>query len=247
MLQYGNDKDLQLLSNYNSSSGIAIEKAESVSDLGVCMIKMAQDGTFSSHIDDICNSARKTVSWICRTFRSRSVITMCTTWKSLVLPKLEYCSQLWCPIAKSDIQKLELVQRNFVRKIKFNSHLNYWELLKCLKLYSLQRRRERYRIIYTWKIIEHLVPNISHDERRKINVQFTTRFGRKCVVPAFTRRVSSNYEASLAVRGPQLFNVMPQHIRDLTNCSVDTFKAKLDKFLCTITDQPVIPGYIGGY
>ena len=48
------------------------------------------------------------------------------------------------------------------------------------------------------------------------------------------------------MRGPQLFNVMPQHIQDLTNCSVDTFKAKLDKFLCTITDQPVIPGYIGG-
>ena len=65
-------------------------------------------------------------------------------------------------------------------------------------------------------------------------------------VPVVTRRVSSNYEASLAVCGPQLFNVMPQYIRDLTNCTVETFKANLDKFLCTVTDQPVIPGYIGG-
>ena len=207
---------------------------------------MSQDGAFKNHIDNICNSARRTISWICRTFKSRSIITMCTTWKSLVLPKLEYCSQLWSPTSKSDIQKIELLQRNFVRKIKLNSHLNYWEILEFLNLYSLQRRRERYQIIYTWKVIERLVPNISYEARRNINVQFTSRFGRKCVVPAFTRRVSSSYEASLAVRGPQLFNVMPQHIRDLTNCSVDTFKANLDSFLCTIADHPVIPGYIGG-
>ena len=245
LLQYGNDRDLQILSKYKTSSGIDIDKSEFVSDLGVCM---SRDANFKNHIDNICISARKTVSWICRTFKSRSVNTMCTAWKSLVLPKLEYCSQLWCPIAKTDIQKLELVQRNFVRKINFNSQVDYWERLRILKLYSLQRRRERYRIIYTWKIIEHLVPNISHEENRKISVHFTSRYGRKCNIPTFNgvSRYSTIYEGSLAVCGPKLFNVMPQHIRDLTNCSVDTFKANLDKFLCTIVDQPVLTGYIGG-
>ena len=245
LLQYGNDKDLQLLSKYKSSSGIDIDKSEFVSDLGVCM---SQDGHFKIHIDDICISARKTVSWICRTFKSRSVATMSTAWKSLVLPKLEYCSQLWCPIAKGDIQKLELIQRNFVRKINFNSHFDYWEILSILNMYSLQRRRERYRIIYTWKIIEHLVPNVSHEEHRKVRAQFTSRFGRKCILPTYNgaSRYSTIYEGLLAVCGPKLFNVMPQHIRDLTICSVDTFKANLDKFLCTVVDQPVIPGYVGG-
>ena len=135
-----------------------------------------------------------------------------------------------------------------MRKIKLDSHLNYWEILDFLNMYSLERRRERYRIIYTWKIIEHLVPNISNDEHRQITVQYTARFGRKCIIPAFNRvsRVSNTYEGSMAVCGPKLFNVMPQHIRDLTNCTVDTFKANLDRFLCTVADQPVIPGYIGG-
>ena len=51
----------------------------------------------------------------------------------------------------------------------------------------------------------------------------------------------------MAVHGPKLFNsTMQQHIRNLSCCSVDTFKYNLDKFLCTIPDQPVIPGYTMG-
>ena len=50
----------------------------------------------------------------------------------------------------------------------------------------------------------------------------------------------------MAVRGPKLFNVMPQAIRDLTGCTIETFKAKLDKFLWTVADNPLIPGYRGG-
>ena len=40
--------------------------------------------------------------------------------------------------------------------------LDYSERLVFLKLHSLQRRRERYCIIYVWKIIEGLVPNFSN-------------------------------------------------------------------------------------
>ena len=47
-----------------------------------------------------------------------------------------------------------------------------------LTLYSLQRRRERYRIIYIWKIIEGLAPNISN----LITSTFSGRRGRSCVI-----------------------------------------------------------------
>ena len=38
---------------------------------------------------------------------------------------------------------------------------SYSDRLSLLRLYSLQRRRERYCIIYVWKRIEDLVPNLS--------------------------------------------------------------------------------------
>ena len=39
---------------------------------------------------------------------------------------------------------------------------SYIDRLSLLRLYSLQRRRERYYKIYVWKIIEGLVPNFSN-------------------------------------------------------------------------------------
>ena len=39
---------------------------------------------------------------------------------------------------------------------------------------------------------------------------------------------------------------MPINVRNLTNCSVETFKNALDNFLSSVNDQPLLPGYIGG-
>ena len=37
---------------------------------------------------------------------------------------------------------------------------NYWERLKVFKLYSIQRRNERYKILYIWKSLNGLVPTL---------------------------------------------------------------------------------------
>ena len=69
-------------------------------------------------------------------------------WKSLVRPKLEYCCQLWCPTQTGDIQRLEQVQRSFIRKIAGVQQLSYWKQLQKLSLFSLERRRERYITVF---------------------------------------------------------------------------------------------------
>ena len=55
---------------------------------------------------------------------------------------------------------VEKVQRSFTRFISGMAGLSYTERLAVLKLYSLQRGRERYIVIYVWKILEGLVPNL---------------------------------------------------------------------------------------
>ena len=73
---------------------------------------------------------------------------MLTLMKSLVIPLLEYCCQLWNKFKAKDIQDIEAIERTFTYKITEVQYLNYWERLHELKLYSLQRRRERYIIIH---------------------------------------------------------------------------------------------------
>jgi len=89
---------------------------------------------------------------------------MLTLWKSLVIPHLDYCLQLWSPSKRFLMQDLEGLQKSFLKGVVLPQNLNYWGKLKHLNLYSLERRRERYQIIYTWCIIEGLVPNFNYKD-----------------------------------------------------------------------------------
>ena len=73
---------------------------------------------------------------------------MVTLWKCMVQPKLDYCSQLWTPSDQEAINSIESVQANFLSKVAGTDQLNHWERLKLLPLYSQERRRERYMIIF---------------------------------------------------------------------------------------------------
>jgi hypothetical protein len=243
-LRYGPDKELKQQSSYQSNAGTDIEVKENVKDLG---ITMSSNCSFQEHITKSVNAAKSLIGWILRTFSTRRVLPMLTLWKALVLPKLDYCCILWNPMKKGHIQSLEMVQRTFLRKISNYSSMTYWEQLKTAKMYSVERRRERYLIIYVWKVLEGLVPNISDQESRKIDEHHHKRFGRMCRIPKVPTNAPAYIKAaryaSLGYRGPCLFNSIPAEIRNRTKITVDTFKRHLDAFLATIPDEPQIPGY----
>ena len=73
---------------------------------------------------------------------------------------MSYGCQLWSPYLIKHINMVEKVQRSFTRFISGMACLSYTERLTVLKQYSLQRRREGYIIIFVWKILEGLVPNL---------------------------------------------------------------------------------------
>ena len=128
------------------------------------------------------------MGWVLRVFQSRKRSLMLTLLKSLVIPLLEYCCQLSNPWKAKDIQAIEAIHRTFTYKITEVLHLNYWERLHELKLYSLQRRLERYIIIYIWKITQHMVPNIDGTMGHKIKTRKHPRHGTQCVIQYPTNR-----------------------------------------------------------
>ena len=242
-LRYNPKPSTDISPEYKSDTGSLIQTKESVRDLGVIMSSSA---SFSEHINQRVDKLKSKIGWILRTFKTRDPLPMLTLWKTLVLCEHDYCSQLWNPDRVGDIQSLELLQRSFIRKISGMQRLSYWEQLKALKLYSLERRRERYVIIYTWRILEGSVPNISQGSTA-ITAAWHVRRGRTCKVPSVlssaSSRVQSIRRASLGIKGPRLFNCLPMHLRNLSGVSVDMFQFKLDKYLMSIPDEPLIPGY----
>ena len=123
VLRYGRDDTLKLTTSYTAPDGTIISDKDHIRDLG---ITMSANGSFKQHISLMCQSARNMCSWILRTFQSRSPELMLTLWKSLVIPIVDYCSQLWSPTKVGEIQEIEDIQKSFTRKIKFPSLGDYW-------------------------------------------------------------------------------------------------------------------------
>ena len=200
---------------------------------------MSNNATFASNVTDKVATAKKLAGWSLRTFISRDKDTMLTLLKTEIIPKLECCCQLWNPYISKETQDIECVQKSFTKKIDGMYNLNYWERLRTLKLYSLERRRERYLIIYVWKIIRGIVPNIEGDN--KIVPYDGGRLGTLCRIPGLNssamRRIKTYKDNSFFVKGPKLFNCMPNYIRDCLD-NLDKLKCLLDNFILKIPDEP---------
>ena len=149
---------------------------------------------------------------------------MNTLFKTLVVPHIDYCSQLWMPIKPVEILKVEKLQKDFLSRIPALRGNNYWEKLKIMKMISLQRRQERYRIIYIWKILEGIAPNCGIES----TMSEDGRQGRKVKVPNIKTGAKASAKAlreqTFQVHGPQLFNSLPPYLRNMRKCSVEIFK-----------------------
>ena len=189
---------------YLSPENTPIEEKLHLRDLGV---ELGSDLTFSVHIENLVTAANRLIGWSLRTFRRRSRVVMMTIWKTLIQSKLDYCSQLWSPSDQSSIQKLESTFQNFTSQIAGFEDLDYWDRLHALRQYSQERRRDRYRIIFIWKVLQ------GHVEGYPIASHTSVRRGRFVEVAKFQSKAPSSVrkarEDSLSVLGAHLFNLIP--------------------------------------
>ena len=131
----------------------------------------------------------------------------------VLLPALESME------SKRKKQAIEAIQQTFTYKITEVQHLNYWERLHELKLYSLQRRSECYIIIYIWKITQHMVPNIDGTIGHTIKARkhSTQHCGTQFIIQYPTNRnpAQSLQKNAITVFGPRLYNSLPKYLRDI--------------------------------
>ena len=241
LLRYGQNTQIQQSTSYTSNTDELITAKPSTKDLGVTMSASAE---FNDHVDNITATVKELSAWILRSFKSRSKTVMLQLWKSIVIPRLDYCSQLWNPSKIYLIRQLEELQKNYIRRIHGFGNIDYHTALQKLKLYSLQRRRERYQIIYLWSIVELHVPNISNginEDLIKVQSTIQSRRGRTIATKVLrnTRFANLRYN-SLPFAGARLFNALPKSLRNITNCSKMVFKSKLDSIMIKLPDHPLL-------
>ena len=154
---------------------------------------------------------------------------MVTLWKTLVQPNFDYRSQLWSLVdLPGPLKEMEEPLKAFTRRVAGCQELTYRERLAKLKISSIQRRFERYKILYIWKSMTGLVPSLGLSLAHISELR-----GRTIAIPIIhgsCTRYKTLMEKSLPYEGSKLFNSMPKYISNL-NGSKDQFKNNLDKFL----------------
>ena len=121
-------------------------------------VKIREDLKWESHINNICGKVTKTLGFLRRNLNIGSTLVKEQSYKSLVRPSLEYACSIWDPHLKSDINRLEMVQRRaaiYVTNRQCNpSSVGY--MLQHLKWHSLEDRRRDARLV--------VMNKISHDK-----------------------------------------------------------------------------------
>lgn len=92
-------------------------------------------------------------------FNTRTKEQMLTNWKAFLLSHLVYCFPLR-PLCSAKLPaEFEAFQCQYSKTIEAVLCTSNGDWLRN-QFYSLQRRRESYAIIYSWKILEGPVPNL---------------------------------------------------------------------------------------
>lgn len=226
---------------YLNNDGHPIISVSAIKNLGVII---QENGKFEEHVQTKVTKAFQTCGWIYRTFKSRDPLTMKTLYKSIVQPHLEYASPIWAPVSAALLNKIERVLRSFTRCISGVSHLSYWDRLKSLGLYSVQRRYERYQILYVFKCLHGLCPNpgIRHTWSDRRGISCDVRSPPKISDRKLLKCLKNSFVLNKA---PVLYNLLPGSLRKfyVLDDPLSSFKRQLDDFLKTIPDQPYVQGY----
>ena len=144
-----------LLMTYNMN-GRPIEVTASHTYLGIGINNKL---SWAEHISNTVSKANKVLGLLRRNLYSCSPFVKETAYKSLVRPRLEYCSSIWDPYHQEYKNKLESVQRRAARFVcrDFRRQSHVSDMLRDLNWKTLEDRQKISRLTLLYKSVHNIV------------------------------------------------------------------------------------------
>ena len=140
--------------------GNVIKKVDEIKDLGVYF---TSNLCFNRHISFIVTKSFRMLGFIKRVTHSfKDICVLKVLYNSYVRSNLDYCSQVWSPNAKCAVNKIERIQKAFVKFLCFHTRImyksdNYAVLCHHFRLTTLAERREISDILLFHKIVNSAI------------------------------------------------------------------------------------------
>jgi len=203
--------------------GMGNEYLECVSHHPYLGVEITHNLKWSLHINNVVTKANRALWFIRRNLHRCSKIIKQQMYIAFVRPQLEYACAVWDTHIKSDIQKLEMVQRRAARFVVNNynrSEGTVTSILNELNWPSLQERRKNIRLAIMYKIhvndIAIPIPDYIQRQATKSTRQYHPLKFRSV-------KVSTNvYKYSYFPHTVSEWNNLPSSALD--SCTVESFK-----------------------
>ena len=201
--------------------GHVLKKVDSAKYLGVAI---SEDLAWSKQAANVSSKASKSLGFLRRNLYNATQEARREACTAFVSPTLEYAASVWDPHLKTDIDKLQKVQRRGARFVTNNYSYRspgcVTNLLRGLGWVPLTDRRRELRLIMLFKIQHQLVdltpgPILRSSDRR-------TRGDQRLYQPYASQTV---YKHSFYPRTIQDWNRLPTAVTDMT--SLEGFKAAI--------------------
>ena len=198
--------------------GRVLDRRHEAKDLGIII---SDDLKFHKHIDHICKTTRNEIHRIRRSFVTRNPAFLRGLFTTYVRTHIEYCVNLWNPVHRTDIEKLEKVQNMFTRLLRFSSVMTPHERNECIGITSHEIRRNRGDLIAMYQ-------NIGSDKFFTFKESPNTRTEHSKTIE--TRRYNTNLKKhSFSMRGVPQWKSLPEEVVSSPNLNI--FKSRLDRYL----------------
>ena len=138
-------------------------------------ITIAQDLNWNKHINNIAFKANNTLPFLSRNLQINNSSLKATAYHTLVRPQLEYACSVWDPYIKTNIDRLEMIQRRAARYTlnQYNNTSSVTDMLQTLHWPTLEGRWKTQRLHMVYKIRHGLVILDNEDERLKPSTRST--------------------------------------------------------------------------
>ena len=122
-------------------------------------VDLQRNLSWKPHIDRISKKANSMLGFLRRNLRSCSEDTKAKAYFSMVSSNLEYCSSVWNPHHKKQVEKLEMVQRRAARYTtsRFGYTSSVESMLQHLQWESLESRRTKIQLTLFYKVVNNLI------------------------------------------------------------------------------------------
>lgn len=206
---------------------IPIKRVDDHKHLG---LYISQNFTWSHHIDCTIVKASKRLHLINQVKYLLPRRSLCSLYRNMVLPIIEYCDVIYDNCTLKDSLALENVQRRAALMCTgAYRHTSNDSLLAELGWQPLRIRRQIHKLCLFYKILNNLTPDyLRYIVPRQQNTDYRLRSTSNAAIPIPFSRLSSTRNAYVHTT-IKLWNILPLGLRSAD--SLNTFKVNLKRHL----------------